>query len=129
MKKNISKKYSSTYTASEHTFRYQNQLLGRSPQQLELFSTIKLPPPYPLQIAAISYRDRIKPEISCRLVHVTSGLSVPGAFTTDEASNILETTRYWDWTLDEERRPRCFELLRSLIVQICSTPLNGGSRR
>ena len=68
------------------------------------------------------YKERVNRDRNCQLVHGDSGLKVPGQFTDDEAQEILETTRYWDFTLDKERVPRCRERLRLLLEQICARP-------
>jgi hypothetical protein len=83
-------------------------------------------PPYPLQIKAIPDNQRVTPDKFCKLVHYESGLNIPGQFTYDEAKEILETTRYWDFSLDRDRIPRCVERLRSLLENICSRFLRGG---
>ncbi|MEN9567115.1 MAG: hypothetical protein RLZZ69_2311 [Cyanobacteriota bacterium] len=84
-------------------------------------------PPYPLQIKAISYDSRVKPNNYCKLVHYESGLNIPGQFTYDEAKEILLTTRYWDWELDRDRIPRCVERLLPLLENICDRfkPIGG----
>ena len=95
-------------------------------QQLPLF--VGLPteevdlPPYPLQIKAIPYEKRVNPNRYCKLVHYESRLNIPGQFSHDEAKEILETTRYWDFGLDKDRIPRCVERLRSLLKNICDRP-------
>ena len=94
-----------------------------SEQQLSLFvdpptEEVDLPP-YPLQIGYIPGNQRITPLKFCKLVHYESGLNIPGQFTYDEAKEIPETTRYWDWELDRDRIPRCVDRLRSLLENIC----------
>ena len=86
----------------------------------------KDPPPYPLQIKAIPVRERIIPDRYCKLVHLESGLSIPGQFTYPEASEILKITRYWDFSLDQNRIPRCVERLRSLLENVCARDSKGG---
>ena len=99
-----------------------NSLIPTS-QQLLLF--VELPteevdqPPYPLQIKAIFYENRINPNNYCKLVHYESGLNIPGQFTYGEAKEILETTRYWDFSLDKDSIPKCAARLRSLLENIC----------
>ncbi len=99
-------------------------------QQLPLF--VGLPtfeeelPPYPLQIKAIPPQNRIKPDNYCKLVHLESGLNIGGQFTYDEAVSILETTRYWDFSLDKHRIPRCVERLRALKRWMGSSRLKDG---
>jgi hypothetical protein len=123
--------------------------LGRSAtKQLSLFvdpPTFKSDlPPNPLQIKAISYHTRVKPNKAfgavrqaldfksrepdryCKLVHYESGLNIPGQFTYDEAKEILLTTRYWDWELDRNRIPRCVERLLPLLENICARSPIGG---
>ena len=92
------------------------------PKQLSLFKVITKredPPPYPLQIVSIPDRERVRPQWNCLLVHYESGLKLGGQFTYDEAKKILQTTRYWDFTLIEDRMPRCRHQLLSLLERIC----------
>ena len=94
------------------------------PQQLNLFAPVSEqedPPAFPLQIEAIPDRDRLKPEWGCRLIHYESGLKLSGQFTHDEAREILQTTRFWDFTLVKDRIPRCRNQLLSLLERICSS--------
>ena len=99
-------------------------------QQLPLFVELPTsevdPPPYPLQIGYIPDNQRVTPDKFCKLVHLRSGLNIPGQFTYDEAKEILLTTRYWDFSLDRDRIPRCVERLRSLLENICSRDILGG---
>ncbi|MGL6341892.1 MAG: hypothetical protein ACRC80_22455 [Waterburya sp.] len=88
-------------------------------QQLPLFPLEDNPPPYPLQIVSISDDKRIKPDFTCSLIHCESGLKIPGQFTYQEAQEILETTRYWDFTLERDRIPRCRERLLKLLEKVC----------
>ena len=99
------------------------QSLQQKLQQLSLFDPVserENPPPFPLQIEAIPDRDRLKPEWSCRLIHYKSGLKLSGQFTHDEAREILKTTRYWNFTVDKDRIPRCRSQLLCLLERICS---------
>ena len=86
----------------------------------------KDPPPYPLQIKAIPHQERVIPDRYCKLVHLESGLSILGQFTHPEASEILKITRYWDFSLDQNRIPRCVERLRSLLENVCARDSKGG---
>lgn len=95
-------------------------------KQLPLFTEEIDPPAYPLQIEAISYENRVNPNRYCKLVHLRSGLNIPGQFSYDEAKEILLTTRYWDWELDKDRIPRCVERLRSLLENICAQGSKSG---
>ena len=101
------------------------QSLQQKLQQLSLFDPVserENPPPFPLQIEAIPDRDRLKPEWSCRLVHYESGLKLSGQFTHDEAREILQTTRYWNFALVKDRMPKCRGRLLSLLEKICNRP-------
>lgn len=120
----------------DKSHRNQYKSIGSIPtyRQLQLFISQPSsfldgddPPAYPLQIKAIPYEKRVKPSDCCKLVHYESGLNIPGQFTYDEAKEILETTRYWDWELDPHRIPRCVERLRSLLENICSRASSGGA--
>ena len=95
----------------------------QKPQQLNLFEIVperEDPPPYPLEIVSVRDRERVRPIWNCRLVHYESGLKLGGQFTYDEAKQILGTTRYWDFTLDKNRIPRCRNQLLSLLERVCS---------
>ena len=97
--------------------------LQPKPQQLSLFAITperEDPPPYPLQIVSVPDRERVRTEWCCRLVHYESNLRLGGQFTYDEAKEILETTRYWDFTQVKDRIPRCRNQLLSLLEQVCS---------
>jgi hypothetical protein len=75
-------------------------------------------PSYPLQIEAIPIEERIRTDLLCRIVHTGSGLRVRGQFTPAEASEILDRTRGWDWTIDKDRRPACSKKLLALLESI-----------
>ena len=112
----------------------------RSPKGRSAIATEQLPlfvglptfeeelPPYPLQIKAIPPQNRFKPNNYCKLVHFESGLNIPGQFTYDEAKEILETTRYWDFSLLRDRIPRCVERLRLLLEDVCARSLQVGGK-
>ena len=109
------------YSTNNHNL--QQRSLQQKLQQLSLFDLVSErqdPPPFPLQIEAIPDRDRLKPEWSCRLIHYKSGLKLSGQFTHDEAREILKTTRYWNFTVDKDRIPRCRSQLLCLLERICS---------
>ena len=93
-------------------------------QQPSLFSPKEEPQLDPLQIASITNKKRLKPDWYCKLIHYESNLNVPGQFTIQEAQEILETTRSWDFTPEKDRIPRCAEDLRSLINSV----VEGGDR-
>ena len=93
-------------------------------QQPSLFSPKEEPQLDPLQIASITNKQRPKPDWNCKLIHYESKLNIPGQFTHKEAQEILETTRYWDFSLDKNRIPRCAEDRRSLINSVVA----GGDR-
>ncbi len=95
-------------------------------KQLSLFTEEIDPPAYPLQPIAISYENRVNPNNYCKLVHLRSRLNIPGQFTYDEAKEILLTTRYWDFSLDRDRIPRCVERLLPLLENICARSKSGG---
>ena len=88
---------------------YQNlqRSLQFKPQQLSLF-------------AIAPERERVKPQWNCRQVHYESGLKLGGQFTYDEAKEILEITRYWSFTVDKDRIPRCRNQLLSLVERVSS---------
>ncbi len=110
------------FTTSEQVFRYYSR--KQSPQQLSLFRPKEDPPPYPLQITLILHEQRLKPDWCYKLTHYDSNLNLPGQFTIQEAQEILETTQYWNFSLDKNRIPRCAEELRSLINPVVA----GGDR-
>ncbi|HEY9772143.1 MAG TPA: hypothetical protein V6C71_27165 [Coleofasciculaceae cyanobacterium] len=87
--------------------------------QPSLFPLQEDPPPFPIQIASISHQQRLKADWGCKLVHYESGLKLPGQFTYDEAKEILEITRYWDFTLDSKRIPKCRDRLLVLLEKVC----------
>ena len=88
--------------------------------QLSLFPLQEDPPPYPLQITSVLHGDRLKFDWCCKLIHYGSDLKLGGQFTYDEAKEILETTRYWNFTVDKDRIPRCRNQLLSLVERVCS---------
>ena len=109
------------YSTNNHN--YQQRSPQQKPQQLSLFAIAperEDPPPYPLQIVAVPDRERVRPSWNCRLIHYESNLRLGGQFTYDEAKEILETTRYWDFTVDKDRIPRCRNQLLSLAERVCS---------
>ena len=83
--------------------------------------------PFPLQISYIQDQDRTLPDRFCRLIHQESQIDLPGQFTYGEAKEILETTRYWDFSLDRDKIPKCAERLRSLLENICFRSDIGGN--
>ena len=89
-------------------------------QQRSLFTPQEDLPPYPLQIVAIPERERLKPDWFCGLIHYGSSLKLGGQFTHEEAKEILETTRCWDFTLDKNRTPKCADKLLALAEKICA---------
>jgi hypothetical protein len=106
---------------------YQHQFLKRSPQQkpqqlnlLTLIAKQEDPPAYPLQITSVPHEDRLKSDWCCKLIHYESDLKLGGQFTYDEAQEILETTKYWDFTLIKDRIPRCRSRLLLLLERVCS---------
>jgi hypothetical protein len=106
---------------------YQHQSLKRSPQQkpqqlnlLTLIPQQEDSPAYPLQITSIPHEDRLKSDWCCKLIHYESDLKLGGQFTYDEAQEILETTKYWDFTLIKDRIPRCRSRLLLLLGRVCS---------
>lgn len=108
---------------------YQSTGLIPTQQQLQLFAsqpTESDDAPYPLQIGYIPDNQRITPDKFCKLIHYESGLNIPGQFTYDEAKEILLTSRYWDFSLDRDRIPKCVSRLRSLLENICSGANQGG---
>lgn len=109
------------YSTNNHNFQQRSP--QQKPQQLNLFEVVperEDPPPYPLQIVAVPDRERVRPSWNCRLIHYESNLRLGGQFTYDEAKEILETTRYWDFTVDKDRIPRCRNQLLSLAERVCS---------
>ena len=101
-----------------------NQQQLQKPQQSSTFPSKENPQPYPLQIASISHKHRLKADWCCKLIQYESNLNLSGQFTIKEARNILEKTRYWDFSLDKNQTPRCADKLRSLIESIAA----GGNR-
>jgi hypothetical protein len=89
-----------------------------SVDRLSLPNDGAIAPPYPLQIEAIPIEERIRPDFLCRLVHTGSGLRVRGQFTPAEASEILDRTQEWDWTIGDDRRPTCSKKLLALLESI-----------
>lgn len=108
---------------NHYSKNYQNS--QERSQQLNLFTLVpeqterEDPRPYPLQIKSIPDRERVKPQWNCQVAHYESDLTIPGQFTIDEAPEILEITRYWDFTIDKDRIPRCRNHLLSLLEKIC----------
>ena len=89
-------------------------------QQLSLLPLKDDLPPYPLQIISIPYNKRIKPDFICGLVHYESGFKTSRQFTYEEAQKILEATRYWDFTLDKNKKLRCQNRLLFLLEKVYS---------
>ncbi len=127
--RNYSKLYQNPQESkSEYGNCYHNSSVERlertqqQPQQLSLFPPKDDPPPYPLQIISIPDQKRLKPDWCCKLVRYESGLKIGGQFTIEEAQEILETTLYWDFTLDKDRVPRCRDKLLLLLEKVCARP-------
>ena len=116
------------HSTNNHNLQQQSassacEVRSPQPQQLSLFSVVperEDPPPYPLQIVSIPDRERVRPIWNCRLVHYESGLKLGGQFSYGEAKQILETTRFWDFTLLKDRMPRCRNQLLCLLERVCS---------
>ena len=53
------------------------------------------------------------------LIHIESGLRVPGSWTVDEAELILDLSRKWDWSIDKQRRVVCGLQLLALAEAVC----------
>lgn len=82
-------------------------------------------PAYPLQISYIPHEQRLTPDKFCKLIHHSSGLTIEGQFSYEQAKEILVVSRDWDWRLDKDKIPRCSAKLRSLLK---SSVAEGGER-
>lgn len=76
--------------------------------------------PY-LQIQSIPITERINPrEPRYILVILPQRVrAFGGQFIVEEAHAIAKATRHWDWSLDENKRPRCLPALEALLDNIC----------
>lgn len=99
-------------------------------QQLSLFADEPTPDreerAYALQIGYIPHEQRLTPDKFCKLIHHSSGLTIKGQFSYEQAKEILEITRDWDWGLDKDKIPRGAEKLLSLLSD-CEQRRSGGS--
>ena len=101
----------------------QSVILIPTLQQLSIFTNSPTPdddpPAYSLQIKAIPYQERVKPNNYRKL-------NIPGQFSCSKASEILKIIHYWDWELDRDRIPKCAERWRNLFDEIFQSGTWGG---
>jgi hypothetical protein len=98
---------------------------ARSPQksphrQLNLFN----PPQqrsddYPLKLELLPDNLQWWNETRYWLIHKDSGLRVPGSWSLEEAEELQDLSKNWNWNLDKERRVDCGLQLMALGESIC----------
>lgn len=82
-------------------------------------------PPPPLSIKSIPPEERIHPDLGLRLVHAETGLRLPGQFSFSEIEEIFFRSIDWDWSIDKERRPACYEKLLALLERVAGKDDSG----
>lgn len=91
-------------------------------RQLTVWESQQKPETTPyLQIASIPVDERVNPfEHRYCLVILPYGVrACGGQFTADEAHQIAQAMKQWDWSLDEAGRLRCLPALEGLVDSIC----------
>jgi hypothetical protein len=98
----------------------------RSPQpevrQLNLLALLENPQKEPaLRIEAVPAELIINSDRPFCIIHQKSGLQIPGQFSRQEAEQILEETKGWNWAVDPITREPAYKWrLLSLLEYICS---------
>jgi hypothetical protein len=77
---------------------------------------------YPLTLELIAPKQRISPELAYHLIHLETGLLVPGSFTQTEAKLIRHISLHWDWRVDKQNKPACAAQLLHLLEELCNSP-------
>lgn len=97
--------------------------------QLPLWQQNPEEPAY-LQIAPVPPQERISPQENryILLIQPQGIRACGGQFTADEAHQIANTTKGWDWGLDRERRPLCQPALERLLDSIIKQSSQGRER-
>jgi hypothetical protein len=74
-----------------------------------------------LQIVSVPVEQRVNPKQNSYilLIQPHGVRAAGGQYTADEAHEIAKSTRGWDWSLDENQRPKCLPQLERLLDQIC----------
>ena len=99
---------------------------ARSPQpevrQLNLLALLENPQKEPaLRIEAVSAELIINSDRPFCIIHQKSELQIPGQFSRQEAEQILEETKGWNWAVDPITREPAYKWrLLSLLEYICS---------
>ena len=99
---------------------------ARSPQpevrQLNLLALLENPQKEPaLRIEAVSAELIINSDRPFCIIHQKSKLQIPGQFSRQEAEQILEETKGWNWAVDPITREPAYKWrLLSLLEYICS---------
>ena len=75
---------------------------------------------YPHRLERIEPKERISPELGYRIIHIETGLRIPGVFTEEEATFIQKITLHWDWKVDKKNKPVCAPQLLHLLEQLCN---------
>jgi hypothetical protein len=63
------------------------------------------------------------------LIHSETGLRVPGSWSADEAELILDLSKSWDWSIDDNRRVACGIQLIALVESVCKRSSHSQKRR
>ena len=99
---------------------------ARSPQpevrQLNLLALLENPQKEPaLRIEAVSAELIINSDRPFCIIHQKSELQIPGQFSRQEAEQILEATKEWNWSVNSTTREPAYKWrLLSLLEYICS---------
>ena len=85
---------------------------------------------YPLKIEPLPPAFQWWEEEHFWLIHIQSGLRVPGTWSLDEAELIQDLSQQWDWLVDKERRVASGLQLMALAEAVCkrSSHHKGGER-
>jgi len=110
------------FTRSKALHDHSHSDLGKSDRKGDrsLLFSITDPPPY-LQIQSVPISKRVDPERNSYVL-VIQPADVPaagGQYSAEEVHEIAKATRGWDWSLDEDRRPKCLGRLIALLDSIC----------
>jgi hypothetical protein len=62
------------------------------------------------------------------LIHAESGLRVPGSWSEQEAQEILDLSKDWNWSIDDNRRVACGLQLMALAEAVCKRSGKGGAK-
>lgn len=104
--------------ASDHEKPYQ-QKRRKKPRSESL--SISDSPPY-LQIVSVPIDQRVDPERNSYILVIqpVDVRAAGGQWSAEEAYQILKVTRRWDFSLDEDGKPKCLEEFEALLDSICN---------